>query len=159
YYVRMTKGLVTEDSYSWQPLHVPSVLWFSSSVLLLSSVTMEIARRKLRNEQYKRFNRWNTATFALGMMFLAGQLAGWRQLANQGIYLSSNAHSSFFYMLTCVHGLHLTGGLIGLVYIALRGYRFDFDRRLDGAVYATSVYWHFMDGLWIYLFVLLFFLG
>lgn len=159
YYIRMTKGLVSDDAYDWKPLYLPPVLWITSSVLLLSSITIEVARRKLRGGQFKGFNRWVTATAVLGTLFLAGQLVGWRQLANQGVYLSSNAHSSFFYVLTCLHGLHLLGGLLSLSYVALKGYKLDFGPRLDGAVYASSVYWHFMGGLWIYLFVLLFFLG
>ena len=91
--------------------------------------------------------------FLLGLSFLAGQMVVWLQLAGTGVFLATNAHSSFFYTLTALHGLHLSGGLAALGWLARRvgenaggGWLFD----------VTALYWHFMDGLWVYLLVLLF---
>lgn len=160
YLFRMS-GVTPDDQspYQWKPLYLPRILWVNTAVLLFSSVALEVARRGLKHERFIKFNRWIKAAALFGALFLVGQLIAWSQLARQGIYLSSNPHSSFFYVLTCLHGLHLVGGLIGLSYAAVMGHKFQFDRRLDGRVYATSLYWHFMDLLWIYLFVLLFFVG
>jgi cytochrome c oxidase subunit 3 len=104
----------------------------------------------------------------LGFGFLASQLLAWRELVGQGIYLATNPHSSFFYLLTGLHGLHLLGGILGLSYLALRARResgaaFDVAgaagnraRKRRASVDAIGLYWHFMDGLWVYLFALLF---
>ncbi|HEY6331479.1 MAG TPA: cytochrome c oxidase subunit 3 [Blastocatellia bacterium] len=157
YLVRRTKGLSDSQYFDWVPLSLPRVLWLNTGVILLSSVTLEAARRLLKRGRFVAFNRYITGTAILGVAFLAGQLVAWRQLARQGIYIKSNPHGSFFYLLTCLHGLHLLGGLVAIVYVMFRGWRFEFGPRQDTAVSATSIYWHFMDFLWVYLLVLLFF--
>lgn len=142
----------------WQALTMPRVLWLSTSLILLSSVTFEAARRSLRGSLAATYSRWLALTVTLGLGFLALQLIAWRQLARQGIYLATNPHSSFFYLLTAVHGLHLTVGLLALAFLLVRFARkgkSDPGKQLsltDGVV----IYWHFMDFLWLYLFVLLF---
>lgn len=141
----------------WQALTMPRILWVSTALILASSVTFEAARRKLR-ESFASYSRWLSLTVVLGLGFLALQLAAWRQLAGQGIYLASNPHSSFFYLLTAVHGLHLLVGLLAVSFLLFRAARksaADTGKQMaitDGVV----VYWHFMDFLWLYLFVLLF---
>jgi cytochrome c oxidase subunit 3 len=97
-----------------------------------------------------------TVTLLLGVVFLAGQLLAWRQLAAQGIFLGTSPHGSFFYLLTGTHGLHLLGGIIALTYVVFGSWRLRYTRRHHIAVDLTALYWHFMDGLWVYLFVLLF---
>jgi len=156
YLVRKTKGLGdgTED---WVPLQMPRVLWANTAVILLSSGTIEAAKRALRRADFSWFNRWFSLTGLLGLAFLAGQVAAFRNLRSQGIYVSTNPHSSFFYLLTSLHGVHLLGGLIALSYVAIGGFRHRFGPKKQTAVDITSLYWHFMDGLWVYLFILLFF--
>ncbi|HEX8847880.1 MAG TPA: cytochrome c oxidase subunit 3 [Pyrinomonadaceae bacterium] len=147
-------------SNDWHPLAAPSLLWVSTALIVLSSVTFEIARRALMNGRSAVYNRWLVATVLLGLAFLATQLLAWRQLVAQGIYLSSNPHSSFFYVLTGAHAVHLLGGILALDYLLLRSRRKRRERNAalkeQAAVHAISLYWHFMDGLWIYLFLLLF---
>ena len=158
YVIRRTPGLSGESGANdWPGLWLPPILWFNTAAIVISSVTMEASRRFLRRGGYLGFNRWIVITLVLGFAFLAGQLVAWRQLAHQGIYLATNPHSSFFYLFTCLHGIHLLGGIAALAYVAVKGIRFQFGQRHDAAVYATSMYWHFMDGLWVFLFVLLFF--
>ena len=142
----------------WQPLTMPRILWLSTALICLSSVTFEAARRCLRNTAAATYARLLSLTGVLGLGFLALQLIAWRRLAGQGIYLASNPHSSFFYLLTALHGLHLLVGLLALFLLLLRTVRkggADAGKQIavtDG----VAVYWHFMDFLWIYLFVLLF---
>jgi cytochrome c oxidase subunit 3 len=100
-------------------------------------------------------------TALLGIGFLASQLMAWRQLAAQGIYVASHPHSSFFYLLTGAHALHLVGGLLALAFLWIRSRRVQFLEpalvtRRQATADAVTIYWHFMDGLWIYLFLLLF---
>jgi len=144
----------------WQPLSVPQMLWLSTSLILLSSATFEAARRFLRRHDDRRYRLWLLATVGLGLGFLLTQLLAWRELVGQGIYLTSNPHSSFFYLLTAVHALHLMGGILmlGLLLWRALGRRSESRsraRRQDSAD-AVGLYWHFMDGLWVYLFLLLF---
>ena len=144
----------------WQPLTMPKVLWLSTFLLLVSSGTAEAARRSLRSHMNREFVRWLSLTVVLGSAFLATQLNAWRQLARQGIFLATNPHSSFFYLLTALHGLHLVGGLIALaavlLYAGCPNANQDRVARGHGFTEAATIYWHFLDALWIYLFVLLF---
>lgn len=139
-------------SDDWVSLSLPSILWGSSFVLLLSSLTIEMARRSFGELQ--RFKRWWLVTCALGIAFLAGQLLAWSQLARNGVYLATNPSSSFFYLLTAAHGVHLVGGILALLAIALRAWLAP-PGPGPTSVGVTALYWHFMDGLWIYLFAFL----
>jgi cytochrome c oxidase subunit 3 len=145
----------------WQPLRMPRVLLLSTALILISSGTLEIGRRKWKDAFDNQHRRWLLLTFALGIGFLISQLLAWRQLVRQGIYVASNPHSSFFYLLTAAHAVHLVGGLTALAYISLRKRppREDLPgvAKSQAAADAVTLYWHFMDFLWLYLFVLLFF--
>ena len=144
----------------WVPLAIPRVMFVSTLLILISSVTLEIARRKLKQSVQPAYTRYLLLTVLLGLAFLVAQLFSWRQLAGQGIYLSSNPHSSFFYLLTGAHAVHLLGGLLALTFLWLRSQRKVIEGALvakrQAATDAVTIYWHFMDGLWIYLFLLLF---
>jgi cytochrome c oxidase subunit 3 len=144
------KGLGTD----WQHTQLPPVLWFNTSILLISSATIVVARRKLDGGERAAFQTWWWVTTGLGVLFLVGQIIAWRQLAAAGMLLATNPSSSFFYVLTAAHGAHLAGGILFLFYVALRKWR---KSRISQATAAelASIYWHFMDGLWIFLFALL----
>jgi cytochrome c oxidase subunit 3 len=151
------------SSNDWTPLPMPRVLLLSTALILGSSVTLEVARRKLKAGLSALYKQWLLITVILGLAFLVAQLFAWRQLVRQGIYLASNPHSSFFYLLTGAHGVHLMGGLLGLLFLSVRWRRPRIDAtektsiaKRKAATDAVTVYWHFMDALWIYLFLLLF---
>ena len=147
-------------SSDWFRFAMPRVLWLSTGLILISSVTLEAARRKLKATLIGAHKQWLALTVLLGLGFLASQWFAWRQLANQGIYLASNPHSSFFYLLTSLHALHLLGGLLALTYLFIRtrglAAGVSVKPRQQAAADAVTIYWHFMDALWIYLFLLLF---
>jgi cytochrome c oxidase subunit III len=139
----------------WVAFNFPRILWLNTLILLGSSFTIQVARRHLHGHQKVAFKRWWAITTALGALFLAGQLIAWRQLAAQGVFLVTNPSSSFFYVLTGAHGLHLLGGILALLYVSRRNWR----RSRISQVTATdvaSIYWHCMDGLWVFLFALLY---
>ena len=141
----------------WIPLQMPQVMWANTAAILLSSLTMELARRALDRRDYPGLNRWLVLTTLLGVGFLAGQYVAWKQLAAQGIFVNTHPHSSFFYLMTSVHGAHLVGGIIALTYVTINALRLRIGVQKRNAVKVVSLYWHFMDGLWVYLFLLLFF--
>ncbi|HXG63984.1 MAG TPA: cytochrome c oxidase subunit 3 [Blastocatellia bacterium] len=157
YIVRQMPPESADRLNDWVWIDMPPVLWLTTAVILLSSVSVEFARRALRRSAYTRFRDWVMLTAVLGTLFLIGQLIAWRQLAAQGVYISTNPHSSFFYLLTSLHGVHLLGGLIGMSYIAAGALRYRIGVMRQTLVDVTALYWHFMDGLWVYLFLLLFF--
>ncbi len=139
----------------WVPIGLPPLLWWNAGVLFASSVTIELTRRALNQGLRSQCNAWLGLTALLGAGFLAGQLAAWRQLADRGIYLATNPSSSFFYLLTGTHAIHLFGGLLALLYIVWEAWRYRLGPAKRTLVEVTAIYWHFMDGLWIYILVLL----
>ncbi len=151
----------TASSNDWRPLAIPPTLWVSTVLILVSSVSLEIARRKLKSDGTNSTRLWFWVSAALGLGFLASQLFAWRQLVRQGIYVVTNPHSSFFYLLTATHAVHLFGGVLALLYLAMRKRpRADDDiaaAKGQAAADVATLYWHFMDVLWIYVFFLLFF--
>jgi cytochrome c oxidase subunit III len=138
----------------WQRTPMPSVVWFNTAILLISSVTIIVARRKLDSGDREGFRSWWWVTTGFGLLFLSGQIVAWRQLAAAGMLLSTNPSSSFFYLLTAAHGAHLAGGILALFYVTFRNWK---RSRISQATAAelASIYWHFMDGLWVFLLVLL----
>ena len=147
-------------TYDWYPMAVPRVMFGSTALLILGSVSIEIARRKLKQSLSTTYSRYLLLTLCLGCGFLVSQLIAWRQLEAQGIYISTHPHSSFFYTLTGAHAVHIAGGLLGLSILWWRSRRsLDEARSIakrQAAADAVAIYWHFMDALWIYLFLLLF---
>jgi cytochrome c oxidase subunit 3 len=142
----------------WHHLILPRILYWNTLVLLASSVTLELSRRRVAafmggpRTLDLTPSRWLHATFLLGMVFVVGQYAAWLQLRSEGLYLATNPNSSFFYLLTAIHALHVLGGLAGLMYVLRKLQRVVLRRStLD----AFSYYWHFMGILWVYLLLLL----
>jgi cytochrome c oxidase subunit 3 len=141
-------------SNDWVGLPLPRILWFTTAVLIASSVLLELARRSLKSGRRTDFNRYWTAGTALGIVFLLGQGFAWRQLFNAGIFVASNPSSSFFYLLTATHGLHILGGLTALVYVDVQALSLQLGPGKRTAVDVSAVFWHFVDGIWIYLMAL-----
>jgi cytochrome c oxidase subunit 3 len=140
---------------AWQNIELPWLLWPNTAILLLSSVAIDISRRAIRRNDVQSMKRWLAVGGLLGFAFLVGQLAAWRQLVNAGVYVPSTLQSGFFYILTGLHGLHLLGGVIALGVVFGKAVK----ERLTAFNYEPlklcAMYWHVMDGLWIYLFLLL----
>ncbi|MFZ0772417.1 MAG: cytochrome c oxidase subunit 3 [Candidatus Sulfotelmatobacter sp.] len=155
-FAALTSALVVRQgsSLDWQHLTLPPILYANTLVLLASSVTLEIARRRIATyargveTQIAAPMRWLVITLALGLLFVAGQYMAWLRLKAEGLYLATNSNSSFFYVFTGVHALHVLGGLAGLVYVMSKLNR-SILRRSTFA--AAAQYWHFMDILWLYL--------
>jgi cytochrome c oxidase subunit III len=142
-------------SGDWVPVRIPPLLWINTAVLLLSSGTLELARTRLARADGDGFKKYWLLTTVMGVAFLSGQIVAWKQLALQGIYLATNPASSFFYIFTGAHALHLLGGIVALIYVARRNFsETNVTRSLAAEV--TSYYWHFLDALWLFLLALLF---
>lgn len=158
-FAALTSALVVRKggATDWRHFTLPSILYFNTLLLLASSVTLEISRKRVASFMAagrvgEKPTRWLYLTLGLGLAFVVGQYIAWRQLNAQGLYLATNPASSFFYVFTAAHALHLIGGLGGLVRVMAKLNNSSLRRTtLD----ATSRYWHFMDVLWVYLLLLL----
>jgi len=156
-FAAFTSALVVRKggSNDWAAIAIPRILYFNTVILLASSAALEVSRRALARGMAGRFKVWLYAAALLGLAFIGGQLLAWRELASRGVYLSTNPSSSFFYLLTAAHGVHLLGGLVALFYLVWRAPQLASGLKKRVAVDVTALYWHFMDGLWIYLLILL----
>jgi len=146
-------------SDDWVSTPMPRILWLNTSVLLVSSAVIEMARRILRSGHRVAFNRLWTAGTILGALFLCGQYLAWRQLNAQGFYLATNPSSSFFFLLTCVHAVHLVGGITALGYVDVQALRLRLGPGKRTAVDVSAAFWHFLDAVWIFLMLLFLFWG
>ena len=143
----------------WSPVLLPHILWASTVILLVSSATCEISRRAVRRGRPLRHRIWLGITLSLGCIFLSTQLRAWTELNDEGVFVAGNPHSFFLYLFTAVHAIHLLIGLILLWYLFVRSvlpfWRDTNAARRQDLADAGALYWHFMDGIWIGLFVLL----
>ena len=168
-FAAFTSAMIVRQGASpdWRHFQLPGILYLNTLILLASSCTLRIARGRLGSiraafaeapgaaaRRYSDGLHWLYVTAALGALFIVGQFLAWRNLAAQGLFLATNPSSSFFYVFTAIHALHLLGGIGGLAYIIRKFARTNGTARATG-MNAVSIYWHFMDGLWVYLFLLL----
>lgn len=159
-FAAFTSALVVRKggAIDWQSFRLPPILYFNTLLLVASSITLELARRQVASfmgglkSQVKSPALWLYVTLGLGLLFVGGQYIAWSQLRAEGLYLATNPSSSFFYLLTVTHALHVLGGLGGLLYVIRKLHKSALRR--DQLV-STARYWHFMGLLWVYLLVLL----
>jgi len=133
----------------WDPIVLPPVLNLSTALIVASSVTFEIARRVFRKGLWRLASHLLLATASLGAAFVASQLTAWRELVRHGAFLAENPHSSFFYLFTGLHALHLIGGMVALFVVVLGR-----NKRRE-LVDVVCYYWHFLGVLWIALYAVL----
>lgn len=148
YYIRM-------DLEDWRPLPEPGLLWVNTIILFLCSISLQWTRIELGKQDGQRVKLSMLIGGALTIAFVFGQVLAWRELNEQGYYLSSNPANAFFYLLTGIHGLHLLGGLwvwTRATFRAWLGVKIE-DIRLS--IELCSVYWHFLLIVWLVLFGLL----
>ncbi len=148
YIVRRGLGL------DWKPFQLPRILWANTVILLASSVTLELARRQLSRGATEAFRSYWGLTTGLGLLFVGGQLYAWHQIRAAGVFISWNPSSSFFYVFTAAHGLHLLGGILALLYVGFRSWEKSRTTQ-PVATEVAGIYWHFLDGLWAFLLLLL----
>ncbi len=146
------------------PVSIPKVFWLSTALILASSYTLNQANKTFRNEKFRQYRLHIALTLALGILFILLQLLGWKQLLNLGITMSNNTGGMFIYVLSGLHIFHTLGGIIALV--SANKDAFQRLNYVDSFVYSVnppkqlkikliSIYWHFIDILWLILFIFL----
>jgi cytochrome c oxidase subunit 3 len=145
--------LVMQGRSAWQSFKMPDIFWFSTVAILLSSLTMHWSVKTFKAREMSKYKILITVTAVLGLVFMLCQTIGFGDLYSRGITLQWNLSASLLYIIIGAHMIHVLGGVIALLIIFARAYR-RHVRTYDAVpVEVAATYWHFVDGLWIYLYI------
>ncbi|TAH14688.1 MAG: cytochrome oxidase subunit III [Runella slithyformis] len=147
--------LVRRAEGNWLEFTVPIIFSYSTVVLVVSSISMHIAYLAAKKDNFSVLKTAISITFALGLVFLWMQFEGWKDLVKQNVYFVGNPAGSFFYVFTFLHGAHLITGLIVLCVAFVAAFQMQIHAKNLRRISICATYWHFLDILWIYLFVFL----
>lgn len=148
--------IVKRSQASWLMLEIPVIFWYSTAAILASSLTVHLSLKALKAREMMAYRRWLMITAVLGVLFLVLQIVGFKQFGANDIRLigaGSNASYSFLLAISGLHGLHVLGGVIALVVIAILALRTTTRNYNTIPLEVAATYWHFVDALWIYLFI------
>jgi cytochrome c oxidase subunit III len=148
--------IVKRSDSNWLEFGLPSVFSFSTAVILFSSLTMYLAQRSFKVRNMSRYRILITITAALGILFVTLQMMGFHYLQAHGVKLigsGSNASGSFLGVITGVHMLHVIGGVIVLIVLFVRAFNRRSKSYSSVPIEVAGTYWHFVDAIWIYLFI------
>jgi len=148
--------IVRSNQANWLEFSLPVIFWYSTAVIVLSSITMHLSVKAFKAREMQRYRRLITITAILGVTFGVLQFFGFQYLGNHGVRLigqGSNPAASFLAVITGLHVLHVLGGVIAILVIFFRAFSARFKSYNTVPVEVVSTYWHFVDILWIYLFV------
>lgn len=147
--------IVKRAQANWKVFELPKIFWISTAVILLSSVTIQLAVKVFKQRQMGRYRQLITLTAALGVVFAALQLWGFSDMAAHGLKLAGPASVSFIYVIVAMHILHVLGGVVALLVMFFRAYRTTVKVYSPVGIEVAATYWHFVDALWIYLLIFL----
>lgn len=152
----LTSGYIVREAESnWNVFELPNIFYLSTVFIILSSVSMQWAFMAIKKNNTAQLTIGLIVTLGLGLAFTFSQFAAWSSLVAQGVYYTGNPSGSFLYVLTALHLLHLAGGMIFLVVVAARSIQKRYNSSNSLPIELCTIYWHFLDGLWIYLFLFL----
>ena len=147
--------LVRRAEGNWLEFEMPRIFWYSTAVLLVSSLAMQGAYFAAKKDDFKSLKIAISITFVLGLTFLWMQFEGWKQLVAMNVYFVGNPSGSFFYVFTGLHGFHIISGIIVLIYAWVAVFKQKVHSKNLRQIQICATYWHFLDLLWLYLFVFL----
>ena len=147
--------LVRQGEGNWLIFELPVELYYSTAILLLSSLTIHWAYLNARKDNLEMVKLGLILTAALGVVFLGLQYYIWGILVDHDVYFVGNPSGSFLYVFTGIHGLHLISGLIFILIMIVAAFKYKVHSKNLTRMRMCITYWHFLDGLWIYLFVFL----
>jgi len=148
--------IVKKSQANWLEYSLPVVFWYSTLTIIVSSVTINMALKAFKAREMKQYRTLITVTALLGLLFMTLQIAGFANLEARNIHLfgsKSNSATSFLGVITILHMLHVLGGVIALMIIFIRAYVSKVKNYSSLPIEIISTYWHFVDFLWIYLFI------
>lgn len=147
--------LVRRAEGNWLEFKMPVIFTYSTAVLMLSSISMHWAYYSAKKDNFSNLKIAISVTFVLGLAFLGMQFQGWREMVDMKVYFVGNPSGSFLYVFTGLHAFHLISGLLVLLYGLISAFRFKVHAKSLRRIEVCATYWHFLDILWVYLFVFL----
>jgi cytochrome c oxidase subunit 3 len=146
YIVRKAEG-------NWVEFNLPRAFTISTIIILISSFTMQMAYSAVKKNNFQNAKTFSIATLGLGLAFVFSQFYAWNVLVDNGIFFVGNPSGSFLYVLTGLHVLHLVGGVFALIVVSVKTIQEKYNSENSLGIELCATYWHFLDLLWVYLFV------
>jgi cytochrome c oxidase subunit III len=147
--------IVRQADGDWLYFELPQLFWYTSAIIIVSSITMHWALISARKDNLEAVKIATGLTSLLGLLFLVGQFYGWTELVENSVYFVGNPSGSFVYVITGLHGVHLVSGVIVLLIVLIATLRYKVHSKSLSLIEMCATYWHFLGGLWLYLFIFL----
>ena len=147
--------IVKRNLANWITFDLPGIFWYSTAVIIISSLTIILSRNYFRQREMKQYRLWLAVTLVLGIAFVCMQYIGFTQLWHKGVTLTRNVSFSFMYIIVGLHALHVIGGVVALVILLAKAYSIKRKNYSPVPIELMNTYWHFVDLLWIYFMVFL----
>jgi cytochrome c oxidase subunit 3 len=151
--------VVKRDQPGWTTFSIPKAFWYSTAVILTSSLTIQMALKAFKDREMQRYRNLLTTTAVLGVLFVVLQWMGFRQIWNTGITFRGSGGGQFLYIIAGLHALHVLGGILALMVMFVKAFASKVRSYNSVPVELMSTYWHFVDLLWIYLLVFFMFIN
>lgn len=145
--------VVKRDQPGWTTFPIPRAFWYSTAVILISSLTIQLSLKAFKDREVSRYRSMLTVTAVLGILFVVLQYIGFKQIWETGITLHGSGGGQFLYIIAGLHAVHVLGGIVALVIIVGKAFATRTRNYNSIPVELISTYWHFVDLLWIYLFI------
>ena len=147
--------IVRKADGNWFVFELPNAFWVTSALIVTSSLTMHLAYTAARKDNLEGTKVALSITALLGIAFLVGQFMAWGELVARNAHFVGNPSGSFVYVISGFHGLHIIGGVVFLLIVLVAAFRYRVHSRNLSQIEMCATYWHFLDALWLYLFVFL----
>ena len=147
--------IVRQADGDWLEFALPQAFWMTSGIIIVSSITMHWAYVSAKKDNLDAVKLAMGITTLLGITFLVGQFMAWGELVDRNVYFVGNPAGSFVYVFSGLHGVHLIGGVIFLLIVLIQTFRYKVHAKSLDQIEMCATYWHFLDGLWLYLFIFL----
>lgn len=147
--------IVRQSDGNWMLFDLPNLFWITSAIILLSSGTMHWAYVSAKKDDLEGTKIAISITLVLGLAFLVGQFMAWGELVKRNVYFVGNPSGSFVYVISGLHGMHIIGGVVFLLIVLAAAFRYKVHAKNLSQIEMCATYWHFLDVLWLYLFVFL----
>jgi cytochrome c oxidase subunit 3 len=147
--------IVRQSEGNWLEFDLPEIFWYNSAIILLSSITLHWAYMSAKKDDLSKVRSGMILTSILGAIFLVGQWYSWGALVDRDVFFVGNPAGSFLYVFTGLHALHLISGVIFLIIVLISSFRYHVHSKNMDTMEMCVTYWHFLGGLWLYLFMFL----
>jgi cytochrome c oxidase subunit III len=151
--------IVKSNQTNWRPVALPKMFWFSTAVIIASSITIQMALRSFKNREMNQYRMLIGATLVLGVLFVVFQWMGFQQLWEQQITFKGSGAGQFLYVIFGLHAIHVIGGIIALIVMFIKAFFGKTKLYSSVPVEVAATYWHFVDALWIYLLIFFLIIG